>query len=97
MGLVQPPQRKGRIPKYTRDRLVELQQMLDNLEEARVFQRPEDAGITVEYLNPSFLVNGGRRSPAVACWASDHWVASSNQETKWRVSSCYCICQRRHI
>ena len=19
---------------------------------------------------------GGRRSPAVACWASDHWVAS---------------------
>ena len=22
---------------------------------------------------------GGRRSPAVACWASDHWVASSNQ------------------
>ena len=23
-------------------------------------------------------VKGGRRSPAVACWASDHWVASSN-------------------
>ena len=21
---------------------------------------------------------GGRRSPAVACWASDQWVASSN-------------------
>ena len=21
---------------------------------------------------------GGRRSPVVACWASDHWVASSN-------------------
>ena len=21
---------------------------------------------------------GGRRSPAVVCWASDHWVASSN-------------------
>ena len=21
---------------------------------------------------------GGRRSPAVACWASDHWVARSN-------------------
>ena len=21
---------------------------------------------------------GGRHSPAVACWASDHWVASSN-------------------
>ena len=24
------------------------------------------------------LLFGGRRSPAVACWASDHWVASSN-------------------
>ena len=23
-------------------------------------------------------MGGGRRSPAVACWASDHWVASSN-------------------
>ena len=23
-------------------------------------------------------VKGGRRSPAVACWASDDWVASSN-------------------
>ena len=23
-------------------------------------------------------LSGGRRSPAVACWASDHWVASSN-------------------
>ena len=23
-------------------------------------------------------MQGGRRSPAVACWASDHWVASSN-------------------
>ena len=28
----------------------------------------------------SFLTHniGGRRSPAVVCWASDHWVASSN-------------------
>ena len=24
------------------------------------------------------LLLGGRRSPAVVCWASDHWVASSN-------------------
>ena len=24
------------------------------------------------------IKSGGRRSPAVACWASDHWVASSN-------------------
>ena len=25
-----------------------------------------------------YIFIGGRRSPAVACWASDHWVASSN-------------------
>ena len=23
-------------------------------------------------------LTGGRRSPVVVCWASDHWVASSN-------------------
>ena len=23
-------------------------------------------------------MDGGRRSPVVACWAADHWVASSN-------------------
>ena len=27
---------------------------------------------------PPNMQSGGRRSPAVACWASDHWVASSN-------------------
>ena len=26
----------------------------------------------------SYTCMGGRRSPAVACWASDHWLASSN-------------------
>jgi hypothetical protein len=41
---------------------VELQQKFDELEELGVFKRPEDVGIAVEYLNPSFLVkksNGG--------------------------------------
>ena len=32
-----------------------------------------------EYRSVSIIqIKGGRRSPAVACWASDHWVASSN-------------------
>ena len=26
----------------------------------------------------SSYIIGGRRSPAVACWASDHWVASAS-------------------
>ena len=64
MGPVEPPQRKGRLPLYGRDRLEELQQKFDELESLGVFKRPEDVGITVEYLNPSFLVkkpNGGHR------------------------------------
>ena len=64
MGPVEPPQRKGRLPQYPRDRLVELQQKFDELEHLGVFKRPEDIGVSVEYLNPSFLIrkpNGGSR------------------------------------
>ena len=64
MGPVEPPQRKGRIPQYSRNRLVELQAKFDELEQQGVFRRPEDIGITAEYLNPSFLVkkpSGGFR------------------------------------
>ena len=56
MGPVQPPQRKGRLPQYPHNKLVELQQKFDDLEAQGVFHRPEDIGITIEYLNPSFLV-----------------------------------------
>ena len=61
MGPVEPPQRKGCLPQYNRGKLVELQETFDHL---GVFQRPEEAGVAVEYLNPSFLVkksNGGHR------------------------------------
>ena len=64
MGPVEPPQRKGRLSQYARDQLIELQEKFDHLEQLGVFRRPEDVGITVEYLNPSFLVkkpNGGSR------------------------------------
>jgi hypothetical protein len=49
MGPVEPPQRKCRLPQYSRERLVELQQKFDELEELGVFKRPEDVGIAVEY------------------------------------------------
>ena len=58
------PQRKGRIPQYSRNQLVELQAKYRELEQAKVLRRPEDLGITFEYLNPSFLVkktSGGHR------------------------------------
>lgn len=64
MGPVQPPQRKGRLPQYSRTQLQELQQKCDDLEAMGILRKPEDVDISVEYLNPSFLVkkpNGGHR------------------------------------
>ena len=48
----------GRVPQYSRNQLAELQAKFDELEQAKVFRRPEDIdlGITVEYLHPCFLV-----------------------------------------
>ena len=42
MGPVQPQQRKGRMPQYSKDKLVELQNKFDELEYKRVLRRPED-------------------------------------------------------
>ncbi|XP_068703830.1 uncharacterized protein [Montipora foliosa] len=59
-----PPLKKRPRSQYSRNQLVELQAKFDELEQAKVFRRPEDLGITVEYLNPSFLVkkpSGGHR------------------------------------
>ena len=64
MGPVQPPQRKGRLLQYAPNKLVELQHKFDELESLGIFQAPENLGITVEYLNPSFLIknpSGGHR------------------------------------
>ena len=64
MGPVLPPQRKGRLPLYNQSRLQELQSKFDELERAGVLIKPESADITVEYVNPSFLINkpnGGSR------------------------------------
>ena len=38
MGPVQPPQRKGCVPQYSRNQLVELQAKFDELEQAQVFR-----------------------------------------------------------
>ncbi len=64
MGPALPPQRKGRMPLYSRDKMLELQSKFDELEALGVFKRPEEAGVVAEYLNPSFLVkksSGGFR------------------------------------
>ena len=56
MDPVQSPQRKGRIPQYSCDKLLELQQKFDELKQLGVFCTHEGKGVTAEYLNPSFLV-----------------------------------------
>ena len=55
MGPSLPPQRKGRMPLYNRALKEEYQQICDELE-GTVLLKPEDLGITCEYLNPSFLI-----------------------------------------
>lgn len=64
MGPVLPPQRKGRLPHYNRETMIELQNKFDELEEVGVFAKPEQVNVSVEYLNLSFLVKkpkGGSR------------------------------------
>lgn len=53
--------RKGRVPQYSRNRLQELQAQFDELGEMEVFRCPEDVGVQVEFVNPSFLINKGQR------------------------------------
>ena len=64
MGPVLPPQRKGRMPHYNKEKLVQLQNKFDELESLGVLTTPEKVNVAVEYLNLSFLVqkpNGGTR------------------------------------
>ena len=56
MGKVLPPQRKGAVPFYGRTHLDELQNKMDELTAKGVFARPQDLGISVENISPSFLV-----------------------------------------
>ena len=63
-GMVEPPVQKGRLPAYNRNSMCELQEKMDQLESLGVLAKPEDVGIIVEHVSPSFLVrkpNGGSR------------------------------------
>jgi hypothetical protein len=41
MRPVKPPQRKGRVPQYFRDKLVKLQQRFDDMEALGILAKPE--------------------------------------------------------
>jgi len=56
MGPVKPPQRKGRLPFYNREKLVLLQEHFDKWDDLNVLVDPSSVDVSIEYLNPSFLV-----------------------------------------
>ena len=55
-GSAKPPTKKLQVPCYSKNNLNELQELFDRLEAQGVFVRPEDYGIAVEHVSPSFLV-----------------------------------------
>ena len=55
-GSLPPPLRAKSVPWYPRKHLVQLQEYFDQLEARGVFARPQDMGIDVEVVSPSFLV-----------------------------------------
>ena len=56
IGSVEPPVNKCHIPSYNQEKLRLLQNKMDELEDLGVLARPEDIGINVEHVSPSFLV-----------------------------------------
>jgi hypothetical protein len=56
IGPVKPPRTKGFLPDYTRDRMDQLQQKMDELEDLGVLGKPDEHGVIVESVSPSFLV-----------------------------------------
>lgn len=63
-------------PNITGDKLVELQQKFDELERLGVFKRREDIDVSVEYINPSFLVKNANGSARLVTAFTDVAVAT---------------------
>ena len=74
-----PPQRRGKVPQYSRHLLSELQDQFDNLEQMGVFATPESVGSYAEYVNPSFLLKKPDNSYRLVTSFGE--VASHNKPT----------------
>lgn len=64
IGDTKPPAKKLHAPNYDKKNLELLQDKFDELDSQGVFVRPEDVGVVVEHVSPSFLVrkpSGGHR------------------------------------
>ena len=57
IGPVLPPPRKGKLPFYIHSQLQLLQEEAHKLEAMGVLAKPEDVGVHVKHVSPSFLVN----------------------------------------
>ena len=78
MGPTLPPQRKGKMPLYSRGLLQELQQACDQLE-GTVLLKPEDVGVVAEYLSPSFLVTSKGKKRLVTAFGEVGQYAKPQQ------------------
>ena len=56
IGPVEPPPMKGKLPLYSHNNMQQLQEEADKLEAQGVLAKPEDLGIQVKFVSPSFLV-----------------------------------------
>ena len=56
MGPVEPPTHKARLPSYNTEKLRLLQEKMDELEHLGILAKPEEVGVTIEHVSPSFLV-----------------------------------------
>ena len=77
MGPNLPKQRPGRNPLYSRTNMEELQATIDDLLWKGVLAKPEDIGVNVEYVSPSFLVkksSGGHRLVTAFGDLSEHAI-----------------------
>ncbi|CAG2237083.1 unnamed protein product [Mytilus edulis] len=73
MGPVQPPQRKGRMPQYSKNNLVELLNKFDELECKGVFRKPKRRRNFSQYINPSFLVKKASGGFRLVTAFADFW------------------------
>ena len=55
-GALPPSERLKEVPWYPKTLLVELQQKCDELTEKGAMARPQDIGVNIEAMSPSFLV-----------------------------------------
>ena len=60
IGPVEPPPMKGKLPLYGQNDFQTLQDMADELESLGVLGKPEDYGVTVKHVSPSFLVKDSK-------------------------------------